>query len=204
MRASAPASASAWRFRSSMRPSAWSARAACWSTASPCPSPNSTGAGNCPARTGAGSCTSRTTSASRPSSSAIGMDKWRDAKLPPKELAQKFDEVMRTRTAKEWEDIIAEIGSEGVICHTSAEWLQASAGAGIEDHRRLRRSGARAASAAPASTRASRPRRARCARRARRPMRIARRSCSELAARKPRACRLRRQAAKCCAPRCRA
>ena len=55
---------------------------------------------------------------------SIGMDKWRDAKLPPKELAQKFDEVMRTRTAKEWEDIIAEIGSEGVICHSSAEWLQ--------------------------------------------------------------------------------
>jgi crotonobetainyl-CoA:carnitine CoA-transferase CaiB-like acyl-CoA transferase len=55
---------------------------------------------------------------------SIGMDKWRDAKLPPKELAQKFDDVMRTRTAKEWEDIIAEIGSEGVICHTSAEWLK--------------------------------------------------------------------------------
>ncbi len=55
---------------------------------------------------------------------SIGMDKWREAKLPPQELAQKFDEVMRTRTAKEWEDIIAEIGSEGVICHSSAEWLQ--------------------------------------------------------------------------------
>ena len=55
---------------------------------------------------------------------SIGMDKWRDAKLPPKELAQKFDEVMRTRTGKEWEDIVAEIGSEGVICHSSAEWLQ--------------------------------------------------------------------------------
>src|SRR5688572_12707702 len=55
---------------------------------------------------------------------AIGMDKWRDAKLPPKELAQKFDEVMRTRTAREWEDIIADIGSEGVICHSSAEWLK--------------------------------------------------------------------------------
>ena len=112
---------------------------------------------------------------------SIGMDKWRDAKLPPKELAQKFDEVMRTRTAKEWEDIIAEIGSEGVICHTSAEWLRASAGAGVEDHRRLRRSGARPLprprhQRAPFATR-----RARCARRARRPMRIARRSCSELA-----------------------
>jgi crotonobetainyl-CoA:carnitine CoA-transferase CaiB-like acyl-CoA transferase len=55
---------------------------------------------------------------------AIGMDKWRDANLPPKELAQKFDEVMRTRTGKEWEDFIAEVGSEGVICHTSAEWLE--------------------------------------------------------------------------------
>ncbi len=54
----------------------------------------------------------------------IGMDQWRDANLPPHELAQKFDEVMRTRTAKEWEDLIAEIGSEGVICHSSAEWLQ--------------------------------------------------------------------------------
>jgi crotonobetainyl-CoA:carnitine CoA-transferase CaiB-like acyl-CoA transferase len=61
----------------------------------------------------------------------IGMDKWRDAKLPPNELAQKFDVVMRTRTAKECEDFIADIGSEGVVCHTSAEWLT-SAGAGIE------------------------------------------------------------------------
>jgi crotonobetainyl-CoA:carnitine CoA-transferase CaiB-like acyl-CoA transferase len=55
---------------------------------------------------------------------AIGMDKWRDAKLPPNELAQKFDEITRTRDAKAWEDFIAEIGSEGVVCHTSAEWLE--------------------------------------------------------------------------------
>ncbi len=55
---------------------------------------------------------------------SIGMDKWRDAKLSPEELAQKFDAVMHTRTAKEWEDVVAEIGSEGVICHSSAEWLQ--------------------------------------------------------------------------------
>ena len=55
---------------------------------------------------------------------AIGMDKWRDARLPPEALAQKFDETMRARTAQEWEDFIAEIGSEGVICHTSAEWLK--------------------------------------------------------------------------------
>lgn len=55
---------------------------------------------------------------------SIGMDQWRDANLPPQELAQKFDAVMRTRTAKEWEDMIAEIGSEGVICHSSSEWLK--------------------------------------------------------------------------------
>jgi crotonobetainyl-CoA:carnitine CoA-transferase CaiB-like acyl-CoA transferase len=55
---------------------------------------------------------------------SIGMDKWRDAKLPPQELAQKFDDVARTRTAQEWEDLIADIGSEGVICHSSAQWLQ--------------------------------------------------------------------------------
>lgn len=55
---------------------------------------------------------------------AIGMDKWRDAKLAPNELAKKFEEISRTRDAKAWEDLIAEIGSEGVICHTSAEWLE--------------------------------------------------------------------------------
>ena len=53
-----------------------------------------------------------------------GLDKWRDAGLSESDLLQKFDEVMRARPAKEWEDIIAGIGSEGVICHTSAEWLQ--------------------------------------------------------------------------------
>jgi crotonobetainyl-CoA:carnitine CoA-transferase CaiB-like acyl-CoA transferase len=52
-----------------------------------------------------------------------GMAKWRDAGLAPKDLAQKFDEVMRTRTSQEWEDFCAEVGTEGVICHTSAEWL---------------------------------------------------------------------------------
>lgn len=53
-----------------------------------------------------------------------GLDKWRDAGLSESDLLQKFDEVMLARPAREWEDIIAEIGSEGVICHTSAEWLQ--------------------------------------------------------------------------------
>jgi crotonobetainyl-CoA:carnitine CoA-transferase CaiB-like acyl-CoA transferase len=53
-----------------------------------------------------------------------GLDKWRDAGLSETDLLQKFDEVMLARPAKEWEDLISEIGSEGVICHTSAEWLQ--------------------------------------------------------------------------------
>src|SRR5262249_27805170 len=34
------------------------------------------------------------------------------------------DDAMRAHTAAEWEDIIANIGSEGVTCHTSAEWLK--------------------------------------------------------------------------------
>ena len=55
---------------------------------------------------------------------SIGMTQARDAGLPPAELAQKLDDVMRNHTAQEWEDIIAEIGSEGVICHSSAEWLE--------------------------------------------------------------------------------
>jgi crotonobetainyl-CoA:carnitine CoA-transferase CaiB-like acyl-CoA transferase len=97
---------------------------------------------------------------------SIGMDKWRDAKLPPKELAQKFDEVMRTHTAREWEDIIADIGSEGVICHSSAEWLkhpQALESKIIADYDdpelgRFRGPGINARlSATPGSVRASRP-----------------------------------------------
>jgi crotonobetainyl-CoA:carnitine CoA-transferase CaiB-like acyl-CoA transferase len=97
---------------------------------------------------------------------AIGMDRWRDAKLPPDQLAQKFDEVMRTRTAKEWEDYIAEVGSEGVICHTSAEWLkhpQALASKIIADYDdpelgRFRGPGINARlSATPGAVRAPRP-----------------------------------------------
>ena len=55
---------------------------------------------------------------------ASGMDRWRDAGLSPEELGARFDAVMRTRTAREWEEAIAGIGSEGVICHSSAEWLE--------------------------------------------------------------------------------
>jgi crotonobetainyl-CoA:carnitine CoA-transferase CaiB-like acyl-CoA transferase len=54
----------------------------------------------------------------------VGLDKWIDAGVPEDELLQKFDALMRMRPAQEWQDLIAEIGSEGVICHTAAEWLQ--------------------------------------------------------------------------------
>ena len=97
---------------------------------------------------------------------AIGMEQWRAAKLPPRELSQKFEDVMRTRTAQEWEDYIAEIGSEGVICHTSAEWLkhpQALASKIIADYDdpdlgRFRGPGINARlSATPGAVRAPRP-----------------------------------------------
>ncbi len=52
-----------------------------------------------------------------------GMKQWRDAGVSPKELGQRFDEIARTRTASEWEALCAEIGTEGVTIHTSAEWL---------------------------------------------------------------------------------
>ena len=32
-------------------------------------------------------------------------------------------ELFRTRTAQEWEDLIAEAGSEGAVCRTSEEWF---------------------------------------------------------------------------------
>ncbi len=53
----------------------------------------------------------------------IGLDKWRAAGLSEVDLLKKFDDLMRTRPAHEWEDLIAQIGSEGAICHTSAEWM---------------------------------------------------------------------------------
>ena len=39
------------------------------------------------------------------------------------ELDQKFIALFKTRTAQEWEDLIAEAGSEATVCRTSAEWL---------------------------------------------------------------------------------
>lgn len=37
-------------------------------------------------------------------------------------VRQRIQALFTTRTAQEWEDLIAEAGSEGAICRTSAEW----------------------------------------------------------------------------------
>ncbi len=39
------------------------------------------------------------------------------------EARQRIQELFKTRTAQEWEDLIAEAGSEGAVCRTSAEWF---------------------------------------------------------------------------------
>ena len=39
------------------------------------------------------------------------------------EAQERIRELFLTRTAQEWEDLIAEAGSEGAVCRTSAEWF---------------------------------------------------------------------------------
>ena len=39
------------------------------------------------------------------------------------EADQRIRELFLTRTAQQWEDLIAEAGSEGAVCRTSAEWF---------------------------------------------------------------------------------
>ncbi len=39
------------------------------------------------------------------------------------EARRRIEELFLTRTAQEWEDLIAEAGSEGAVCRTSAEWF---------------------------------------------------------------------------------
>ena len=39
------------------------------------------------------------------------------------EARQRIEDLFLTRTAQEWEDLIAEAGSEGAVCRTSAEWF---------------------------------------------------------------------------------
>ena len=54
----------------------------------------------------------------------IGMAAYRDAGASAEELGRRFDEIFRTRTAMEWEEFCANLGTEGARCNTSAEWLQ--------------------------------------------------------------------------------
>ena len=39
------------------------------------------------------------------------------------EAFRRAEELFKTRTAQEWEDLVAEAGSEGVVCRSSQEWL---------------------------------------------------------------------------------
>ena len=39
------------------------------------------------------------------------------------EIEQRMNELFKSRTAQEWEDLISQAGSEGVICRTSEDWL---------------------------------------------------------------------------------
>ena len=56
-----------------------------------------------------------------------GISHWTDEGLfePERreELDQEFIALFKTRTAQEWEDLIAEAGSEATVCRTSEEWL---------------------------------------------------------------------------------
>ena len=70
----------------------------------------------------------------RPFVAAAGITSWDDEGLTDfdrpldspqfrAEAQQRIRELFLTRTAPEWEDLIAEAGSEGAVCRTSAEWF---------------------------------------------------------------------------------
>lgn len=44
--------------------------------------------------------------------------------LSPDELRTKAEALFLTKTAQEWETLCEEVGTEGAICRTSAEWLE--------------------------------------------------------------------------------
>jgi len=56
-----------------------------------------------------------------------GISDWTEEGLFEPERREKLDEkfiaLFKTRTAQEWEDLIAEAGSEATVCRTSAEWI---------------------------------------------------------------------------------
>lgn len=45
-------------------------------------------------------------------------------KLSPQEINARSEALFLTRTAAEWEQFCEEVGTEGSVCRTSAEWLQ--------------------------------------------------------------------------------
>ena len=70
----------------------------------------------------------------RPFVEAAGITSWDDEGLSDfdrpldvpqfrAEAQQRIRDLFLTRTAQEWEDLIAEAGSEGAVCRTSAEWF---------------------------------------------------------------------------------
>ncbi len=56
--------------------------------------------------------------------SLTDLDRLLDDKDLASEVQQRAKELFLTRTAQEWEDLIAEAGSEGSICRTSEEWFE--------------------------------------------------------------------------------
>jgi len=71
----------------------------------------------------------------RPFVALAGITSWDDEGLtdfdrplaPPAfaaEARRRIEALFKTRTAQEWEDLIAEAGSEGAVCRTSAEWFE--------------------------------------------------------------------------------
>jgi crotonobetainyl-CoA:carnitine CoA-transferase CaiB-like acyl-CoA transferase len=51
------------------------------------------------------------------------LDRPLDSDVFNKEVQQRIQDLFKTRTAQEWEDLIAAAGSEGAVCRTSAEWF---------------------------------------------------------------------------------
>lgn len=57
------------------------------------------------------------------SGAAAWVDAAADGKMTADEVRAKTEELFRSKTAQEWEDFVAEVGSECGRCNTPAEWL---------------------------------------------------------------------------------
>ncbi len=102
---------------------------------------------------------------------ATGAAAWFDPAAPgalsPEDLGRRMEELFRSRTAAEWEQLCEAVGTEGAVCRTSAEWLQdpgALASAAVADFEdpllgKIRAPGINVRmSATPGAVRAPRPR----------------------------------------------